>query len=333
MSCDGTQGMRTVAVLAGGRRFRRALRAGKRARSLAGGGRAFKRGGRGPISRGRRVRGSDRRRPPPIAMRRFILQLGTGLVLALAGLAATAVRAQSKEVIDLPTRPDVTQRVLLVAPAAPQAVALLFAGGHGGLGLYPNGSMRWGDNNFVVRTRELFVERGLAVAVVDAPSDRQRSPFLSGWRQSAEHAEDIGRLVEALRGRMGVPVWLVGTSRGTQSVAHLATVLEGRRAPDGIVLTSSILVDDGTPAVTAMPLERIRQPVLVVHHEADACALCPYSAVPALIGGLKASARAELLAFKGGISTGPVCAALAHHGFNGIEAEVVDAIVRWMRAR
>ncbi len=276
---------------------------------------------------------AGRRVPAPIAMRHAVMRLCAASVLALAGFASPAVCASSKEVIDLPTRPEVTQRFMLVAPEAPQAVAVLFAGGHGGLGLYPNGSMRWGDSNFLVRTRELFVERGLAVAVVDAPSDRQRSPFLSGWRQSAEHAEDIGRLVEVLRQRTGVPVWLVGTSRGTQSVAHLATVLQGRRAPDGIVLTSSILVDDATQAVAAMPLERITQPVLVVHHEADACALCPYSAVPTLMGALRASARAELLAFRGGTSTGPVCAALAHHGFNGIEAEVVDAIVRWMRAR
>lgn len=252
------------------------------------------------------------------------------VIAALVGLAAGGAWAQ---VVDIPTRPGVTQRLLLIKPAQAQATVVLMAGGHGGLRLFDNGGMRWGDNNFLIRTRTLFADQGLAVAVLDAPSDRQRAPFLDGFRQTPEHAADLKATVAWLRAQWGLPVWLVGTSRGTQSAAFVATELAGAEGPDGIVLSSSILSDDRSRAVPAMPLERIRVPVLVVHHEQDACRLCAFSQVPALMDGLKSAPRKQLLAFKGGINEGDPCHAMAHHGYNGIEADVVRQAAAWILAR
>ena len=252
------------------------------------------------------------------------------VIAVLLGLAAGGAWPQ---VVDIPTRPGVTQRLLLLRPAQPQAVVLLLAGGHGGLRLFDNGTPRWGDNNFLVRTRALFAEQGLAVAVLDVPSDRQRPPFLEGFRQTAEHASDLKATIAWLRSQWGLPVWLVGTSRGTQSVAFVATELAGSEGPDGIVLSSSILADERSRAVPAMPLERIRVPVLVLHHERDGCRLCAFGQVPALMDGLKSSPRKQLLAFTGGVSEGDPCHAMAHHGFNGIEADVVRQAAAWMLAR
>jgi hypothetical protein len=42
--------------------------------------------------------------------------------------------------------------------------------------------------------------------------------------------------------------------------------------------------------------------------------------------------KAELMAFTGGQSTGDPCEAMAYHGFNGLEAEVVSKIAGWMLA-
>ena len=44
-----------------------------------------------------------------------------------------------------------------------------------------------------------------------------------------------------------------------------------------------ILSDYKGRPVTKMPLEQIAVPVLVVHHEKDACKLCPYSEIPRLL--------------------------------------------------
>lgn len=256
-----------------------------------------------------------------------------GRAIALTALFGSAVVAQvQQKVVDIPTRPGVTERVLLLAPSEPRAALILLPGGHGGLQMSPDGSMQWGKGNFLVRTRQLFVDQGVAVAIVDAPSDRQSPPYLSGFRQTAEHVADLKAVIAWMRGSEKVPVWLVGTSRGTQSAAYAATQLSGADGPDGLVLTSTILVDRRERPVTAMPLEQIRVPVLVEHHEQDGCRHCPFSSVPALMSQFVHSPRAQLISYTGGESRGDPCGGFAHHGFNGIEAEVVRRTVAWMLA-
>ena len=254
-----------------------------------------------------------------------------GSALLLASARSTLAETASS-VADIATRPGVTQRVLLLAPPQAKATVVLFAGGHGGLQLRADGSLGWGAGNFLVRTRQRFVDQGLAVVLIDAPSDRQSEPFLSGFRQTPEHVADVKAVIAWLRARSDAPVWLVGTSRGTQSVAYVATELAGRDGPDGIVLTSSILADRKSRSVPAMALERIRIPVLVVHHEQDGCPICPFSAIPSLMAKLDHSPRKQMLSFDGGRSTGDPCEAFAHHGYNGIEPEVVRQIAAWIVA-
>lgn len=256
-----------------------------------------------------------------------------GFLLLMASSVAPARAQTAQTVVDIPTRPGVTQRMLVLSPPAPKAAVILLAGGHGGLQIFPNGSFNWGAGNFLVRTRQLFADQGLMVAVVDAPSDRQSSPYLSGFRQKPEHAADIQAAIAWMREQSKAPVWLVGTSRGTQSAAYVAAELAQAQGPDGIVLSSTILTDPRGRPVPAMPLEKIRVPVLVVHHEQDGCALCAFSSVPGLMEKLVNSPRKELLSFRGGESKGDPCEAMAYHGFNGLEQEVVAKIAAWILAR
>jgi len=252
----------------------------------------------------------------------------------LSGICQSAAAQIAQKVIDIPTRAGVTQRFVYLAPQNPGAAVILFAGGHGGLQIFQNGSFNWGEGNFLVRTRQLFAERGLSVAVVDTPSDRQSAPFLSGFRQTPEHVADIRAVIAWLRHEANIPVWLIGTSRGTQSAAFIATQLgAGEGGPDGLVLTSTILSDRASRPVPAMPLQKLAIPVLVVHHEQDGCKLCAYSEIPALMGKLGAAPRKELLTMKGGNNRGDPCEAFAHHGFNGLEQEVVARIAAWIQAK
>jgi len=247
--------------------------------------------------------------------------------------ASHAYSQVTQKVVDIPTRAGVTQRMVVLSPQAPKAAVVLFAGGHGGLHIFPNGSFNWGEGNFLVRSRQLFADQGLLVVVVDAPSDRQGPPFLSGFRQRPEHAADVKAVIAWVREEAKVPVWLVGTSRGTQSAAFAATELTGPEGPDGVVLTSTILTDaPGNRPVPAMPLERVRIPVLVVHHEQDGCRYCSFSDVSGLMDKLGTVPRKQLLSFKGGNNRGDPCEAFAYHGFNGLESEVVAQISKWILA-
>ncbi len=247
----------------------------------------------------------------------------------LWGIAATAP-AQSARVVDLPTRPGVTQRLLVLGPAEPAAAVILFAGGHGGLQISPDGALRWGRGNFLVRTRQQFADQGLMVVVLDAPSDRQAPLYLSGHRQTPEHVADVKAVIAWARQQARRPVWLIGTSRGTQSVAYAATQLSGADAPDGLVLTATILSDERGRPVPEMALDTLRIPVLVVHHEHDGCRLCAFAGVPRLMERLAGTPRKELVALRGGTDRGDPCEAAGHHGFAGLEAEAVGRIARWI---
>lgn len=260
----------------------------------------------------------------------FIERASSVAILALALLVSPAL---AQKVVDIPTRPGVTQRMIIISPANPKAAVVLFSGGLGGLQIFPNGSFKLSEKNFLVRTRQLFADQGLLVALVDAPSDRQSPPYLGGFRQKPEHAADIKAVIAWLRQQSKVPVWLVGTSRGTVSAAFVATELAGHDGPDGIVLTSTILADDNSPPVPAMPLERIRIPVLVVHHEQDGCAFCPFTGVPSLMEKLANAPRKQVLSFKGGQNRDEPCGAMAYHGFNGLEGDVVHETAAWILAK
>ncbi|MFC5500259.1 alpha/beta hydrolase [Caenimonas terrae] len=255
---------------------------------------------------------------------------------ALASLlAAGACFGQAAQVVvDLRTRPGVKERMLVVEPGKPSAVLVLMAGGNGHIGIYDNGGLR-SEGNFLVRSRALFVQRGAAVLLLDVPSDHDRPPYLSGeFRESDEHAADIGAAIAWARARWGLPVWLVGTSRGTQSAAYAATVLTGASAPDGLVLSSTILAEGRMPAarpVQEMALEKLRVPVLVLHHGEDQCPVTPPSLLPALMAKLP-PATSRLITYQGGHASGAACDAFAFHGYNGIEDQVVADIAAFVAA-
>lgn len=259
--------------------------------------------------------------------------LKLAIATALIALASHATVQVTTKVVDIPTRPGVTQRMIVLSPPEPKAAVVLFAGGHGGLQLSANGTLQWGAGNFLVRTRQQFADQGLTVVVLDAPSDKQSPPFLQGQRQKPEHVADVKAVIAWLRQTAPLPVWLVGTSRGTESVAFIATEFTGPDGPDGIVLTSTILKDDKGRPVPAMPVGKIGVPVLVVHHELDGCAACSFSDTPALMGKLANTPRSQLISFKGGESKGDPCEAFAYHGFNGLEREVVQQTAAWILAK
>lgn len=263
-------------------------------------------------------------------MKRIVLSM---LIAALLGVWQGAGGQGSERVVDIPTRTNVTQRFLFLTPGKPKAALILFAGGDGGLEITQDGRIGSLRNNFLVRSRRLFLDRGMSVVVVDAPSDRQRMA-LKGFRQKPEHAQDIKAVIAWLKQQNAAPVWLVGTSRGTQSAAYIAMELGvDRDGPDGLVLTSTIVTDDQGRAVPEMPLEKITIPVLVVHHEQDGCKHCSFDGVPGLMKKLSGAARKELIALRGGEDRGNPCEALAYHGFNGLEKEVVGKISDWISAK
>jgi dienelactone hydrolase len=255
------------------------------------------------------------------------------LLLVLLLLVPTPARALEEQIRTIPSRPGVTESFLLIQPPRPPvASVILFMGGRGAIGLQ-HGRIGPRNTNFLVRSRQRFAERGFLVAVVDVPSDRT-SEALVRFRTSAEHAADVRALIAALRAEAPVPVWLVGTSMGSVSAASAAARLSDG-GPDGIVLTSSAMGQSREmgESLQDVALDRIRVPVLVVHHRDDGCPAARYADTSWAMRRLSAAPKKELLTFSGGDAPqSPPCEPLAPHGYFGIEERVVEAIAAWIIA-
>lgn len=253
----------------------------------------------------------------------------SGLVL----LAAPAPAQQPESLKRVESRAGVTQPFVLVEPpGSPTASVILFTGGDGVLGFQGAGPFPRGKN-FLVRNRQAFAAHGLLVAVIDVPSDHASG--LGRFRIAREHARDVAAVIAALRAKAAVPVWVVGTSRGTVSAVNAAARLKDG-GPDGLVIASSITrgARANVETVDDAGLGQVRIPTLVIHHEHDACSATPGSDAHALFGRVHAS-RKELLLFRGGAGGGSgrdACGAFAAHGYFGIDAEVVKAIADWIKA-
>lgn len=247
--------------------------------------------------------------------------------LATLALLLVAAALRAEDIVILPTRAGVTQSYLLSAPPGGKArgVAILFSGGRGRVDLERETTRTAFDRgNFLVRSRGLFPREGIVAATVDAPADRPQG-MEDEFRLGRAHAQDIGRVIADLRSRFpGVPVFLVGTSRGAVSAASVGSRLG--KSVDGVVLTSTVfLAARRGPGLSGFDFSSIPVPVLFVHHVEDGCVATPYASAQRMAD------RYPVISVAGGppAHSGP-CEGSSAHGFLGKEAETVGAIVRWM---
>jgi len=253
------------------------------------------------------------------------------LLIGLLFVTATASAKQGTSVVTVEVRPGVEQRYLQLMPEQPKAAVLLFAGGTGYLNITAHGIEDY-STNFLVRSRYRFARHGLLVAVLDAPSDYWSETGLVGWRHTATHASDIGAIIKRIKQTADVPVWLIGTSRGTISTANAAARLGS--LVDGLVLSASVTKRSRLRPYDLgdVDVEKIRLPTLVVHHRQDACKVTKLKGAEKLMRRLEEAPRSDLLIYEGGDEPlERACDALSYHGFLGIEKQVVDDIVKWMR--
>lgn len=266
----------------------------------------------------------------------MLSMLRTFIAAAALWLAISSAQAAGARLVTIKTPRGASQAFILIEPAKPVASLILFAGGHGALGLKSATAMHWGAANFLVRTRDQFVAAGFAVAVIDAPSDRATG-MTASFRMSADHAGDIGAVADYLKAEAPAPIWLAGTSMGTFSAANGA--IAGHA--DGLVLTSTITrahphwdiaarMPDG---VADMALARIGVPVLVLANRDDACAQSPPAGAALIKRRLSKAKPVEVVMLKGGWPpASSACQAKAQHGYYGTEREAVGAIARFIKA-
>ena len=242
-------------------------------------------------------------------------------------MLAVPVLASENQLLNVDTRPGASVQIYYMKSDAAKATVVLLPGGAGGLGVKDETPT---SSNFLIRSRELFAAHGFNVAAVGKPSDREDLDF--SYRVSANHIEDLRHVVSFLKRDAGLPVWLVGTSRGSISAAA-AAIAFGNEELAGMVLTSSVTSIQKPGAVPYQALEAIRIPVLILHHERDACSASSPQEVARITRGLKnAPVKKEVFVNGGGSPTGDPCEALHWHGFIGMESDAVAIIAEWIKS-
>lgn len=252
-------------------------------------------------------------------------------VALVCGVLVAPLACANEQVFTIPTRPGVTDSYLLVTTdAAPKSVvALSFVGGVGAIHLARRAQhmpLKFGpDTNFLVRIRDQLVNADIADVIIDSPSDHEDRGMDDAFRESPEHAADVGAVIADVKKRYpNAKVFLIGTSRGTISGAAMGVALHDSIA--GVILTSTVTHwDKMGPALSQFDFATLKVPTLLIHHVDDGCFTSPYSGASAL------SKQFPLVSVKGGNppQSGP-CDPLAQHGYFGLDAPVVAVMQQFM---
>jgi hypothetical protein len=192
-------------------------------------------------------------------------------------------------------------RAVLIRPSAPRGSVILLPGGDGAIRAGENGEIQGLRGNQLVRTRHAYAARGLAVLVADAGTD---------LKSAVDYMAAIKR-----------PVTVIGTSRGTLRAAE--GIARGAR-PDALVLTAGFLSPDsgsGPNVMSILGSPAALPRTLVIHHRQDSCRATLPAGVDPFIKWSAGRARVSWLT--GGVEEGDPCQARGHHGFNGLDSQVV----------
>lgn len=237
-----------------------------------------------------------------------------------------ADEVQRGQVLRIETR-GVTVPIYAVWNKAAVATVVLYSGGGGGYGKM--GLDGWpGSMNFLIRSAKLFSAHPFNVILVGRATDV--SSLDGQTRIGDDHDLDNQAIFRTIKAQSAAPIWLVGTSMGTISVTAAAIRNAGSNIA-GIVLTSSVTAYRVKGAVPAQDLANIKVPVLVLHHERDACKVCkPYEAKVMANSMKNAPIKKTVLVSGGDGATGDPCDALHYHGFIGMERDAVDLIADWI---
>lgn len=268
-----------------------------------------------------------------LTLTRKLLLLGAALAgatpVALAqGQDPNAAFANELIVAQLPGR-SITA-LITHAPGATRfthAVAI-FPGSPGIINLRVEGGQIVSDQRggFPMRARRFFLADGFLTVVIDAPSDQQRN-FFPEFRETPRYGEDVMGVIEAVTRKFGPLDWtFVGHSEGSVSAAHAARMLPA--AAKRVALTATVVTSNPRGrGLTAVDVGQIKVPVLWVHHRNDPCEYTPYRTVR----GYAEQTGTPLLTVIGvSHPKGKPCMAFSEHGFVGMEARTIKAILSWI---
>lgn len=254
----------------------------------------------------------------------------TALPLFTAGPAVA-----KQELVTLTSRYDVmggganiSLSYLLDMPGGgdPKAVLLVIPGGNGVVNLKIQGGTIRHDlqQNLFIRSRAMFHERSIGLAMPDVPSDQGKG-MNATFRKGREHADDLGAVLKDLRARYRSSKFYFATS-GSGGISALFAAGSLGRHLDGVVLAGA-----DTSQLHAYDHSAVKTPVLMLHHMEDSC-----DSAPVIEAGEIAERYSFILfPFSGGKpdSAKNPCAFLTKHGLFGLESKAAATIADWVEGK
>jgi hypothetical protein len=194
----------------------------------------------------------------------------------------------------------------------------------------------WKRNlNYLQNNTDLFAQAGIALVVMDCPSDENRiapgnTPLACNddYRSSVKHADDVKKIMAVLKEKYGITqFYIMGHSYGTISSKWLAKNL-GNEIMGSIHSAAMTHANTRNRAfgysVESFDMGALKAPVLNIHHGDDLCIHTPYSTV-------KSYSSNNLITVKGGEGTGDVCGGTHLHSMGGREEASSKALIQWIK--
>lgn len=227
-------------------------------------------------------------------------------------------------------------------PINPVAVVILLPGGNGDVHLTPmgiDGTLDINSNNFLTRSRWLFAGHNLIVLTLDAASDYliTTPTVLKHHQGDLDHIGDVDAVIQYARSTYpGLPVWLVGTSRGTAG-AFVAASAGPTTGPDGLVFSSALngsTLPLDPDSLFSATVSSIIVPVLLVNDLGNTCMNTLPSGDPAVKKALTGSPVVNIINIPAGglLPLTDNCDPLSDHGYFGRERIAVQEIANWVLA-
>jgi len=165
------------------------------------------------------------------------------------------------------------------------------------------------------------------VVIFDSPTMLVASNHWSSQRAGTDHLSRVEDVVRHYKERLGKPVWLMGHSLGSISVTETYKRLQDEKRA---ALVSGLIISAGQNG-TSLNWETTSLPVLVLHHEADACVGNTVGHAKRIVTKLREAGNpsADLVLVSGGSSYGDPCRN-GYHMYLDIEpavAKVLDAFM------
>jgi len=233
------------------------------------------------------------------------------------------------------SKSPVVQRAILLRPSTQTDIALLFYRGWSGIANIKTENDWHRNLNFLKNNTSLFAQAGIALVVMDCPSDENsvgagNTPqgCSDDYRSSKKHPEDVRKILSVLKEKYGINHFFVmGHSYGAVSskwlARNLGTEIQGSIHSAAQTVASPRMRAYGYSA-ESFDMSSIKAPVLNIHHGDDQCIYTPYSTVLAY-------SKNNLTTVKGGAPNGDVCGGGHYHSFEGREEASSKAIIQWIK--